>query len=136
MRPKVGALSFSRKREKESALAPRLSVRVTTLAWRRRIEGGKQTLQQQVAARHVVPSQNDDNVAKTPVVKFGRAVIDDPSNMVYIPRLKHELITADFNSEVPTGSQGETLRDLVDDLDFNDQRSFGLYMLRRYGILQ
>jgi hypothetical protein len=86
--------------------------------------------------RHHIVEQNDDNVAKTPVVKFGRAVIDDPSNMVYIPRLKHELITADFNSEVPTGSQGETLRDLVDDLDFNDQRSFGLYMLRRYGILQ
>ncbi|MGD1037034.1 MAG: hypothetical protein ABR878_07510 [Roseiarcus sp.] len=86
--------------------------------------------------RHHIVEQNDDNVAKTPFAKFGRATIDDPSNIVYIARLKHELITADFNSEVPVGSQGQTLRDLVDDLDFDDQRSFGLYMLRRYGILQ
>jgi hypothetical protein len=86
--------------------------------------------------RHHIVEQNDDNVAKTPVVKFGRAKIDDPSNLVYIPRLKHELVTADFNSEVPVGSPGETLRDLVDDLDFDEQRSFGFYMLRRYGILQ
>ena len=86
--------------------------------------------------RHHIVEQNDDNVAKTPVAKFGRATIDDPSNLVYIPRLKHELVTADFNSEVPVGSPGETLRDLVDDLDFDEQRSFGFYMLRRYGILQ
>lgn len=86
--------------------------------------------------RHHIVEQNDDNVAKTPVVKFGRATIDDPSNLVYIPRLKHELITADFNSVVPVSPPGQTLRDLVDDLDFDEQRSFGFYILRKYGILQ
>jgi hypothetical protein len=39
--------------------------------------------------RHHIVEQNDDNVAKTAVVKFGRAAIDDPSNIVYIARLKH-----------------------------------------------
>jgi len=80
--------------------------------------------------------QNDDNVAKTVFEKFGRSAIDDPSNIVYIPRLKHEQITADFNITVDADPQKRTLREIVGEMDFNQQRDFGYKILRKYGILQ
>ena len=47
---------------------------------------------------HHIVQQNSSNVAKSPaefrVEKFGRNAIDAPSNTVWIPRLKHNLITA------------------------------------------
>ncbi len=80
--------------------------------------------------------QNDDNIAKTTLAKFGRPAIDDPSNIVYIPRLKHELITAEFNSKVDKDPQNRPLREIVDEMDFAQQRAIGLDMLRKYGILK
>jgi hypothetical protein len=47
---------------------------------------------------HHIVEQNPANLAKSPIEilieKFGRDVIDSPSNLVWVPRLKHELITA------------------------------------------
>ena len=47
--------------------------------------------------RHHVVEQNPDNVAKSaavaPIDKFGRPAVDDPSNLVWVPTLKHEQIT-------------------------------------------
>ena len=46
--------------------------------------------------------QNPDNVAKSPLVaaieKFGRAALDDPSNIVWVPTLKHEQITGYYSA--------------------------------------
>ena len=86
--------------------------------------------------RHHGVEQNDDNVAKIVFVKFGRAAIEDPSNSFYIPRLKHELISADYSRLVDKDSLGRTFREVVDELDFDQQRAIGLAMLRKYGILK
>jgi hypothetical protein len=86
--------------------------------------------------RHHGVEQNDDNVAKIVFVKFGRAAIEDPSNTVYIPRLKHELISADYSRLVDKDPLGRTFREVVDELDFDQQRAIGLEMLRKYGILK
>lgn len=80
--------------------------------------------------------QNDDNVAKNAFEKFGRPAIDDPSHITYIPRLKHELITADYNCIVDNDPRKRTFREIVDELDFDQQRTVGLDMLRKYGILK
>ncbi len=86
--------------------------------------------------RHHIVEQNDDNIAKIIFAKFGRPAIEDPSNIVYIPRLKHELISAEFSSEDADDTQGRIIRDVVDELDFEQQRAIGLDTLRKYGILQ
>jgi hypothetical protein len=85
---------------------------------------------------HHEVEQNDDNIAKTVLSKFGRDAIDDPSNTVNIPRLKHELISADYSRKVDDDPSGRTFREVVDELDFDQQRAIGLAMLRKYGILQ
>ncbi|MBV8473011.1 MAG: hypothetical protein JO107_02780 [Hyphomicrobiales bacterium] len=88
---------------------------------------------------HHIVEQNPDNIAKSPldfvVEKFGRGVIDDPSNVVWVPRLMRELITAYYNakdSDDPTC----THRQMVNQLDFSGQYAAGLEALRRYGVLQ
>lgn len=90
--------------------------------------------------RHHIVEQNDDNVAKSPAIeeieKFGRQVIDDPSNIVWVPRLKHELISNFYSSEDLNDTAGRRHRQVVDDLDYADQRAAGLDALRRYGVLQ
>ena len=63
--------------------------------------------------RHHIVEQNDDNVTKGDVVrevtfvlrKFGRDLIDGDSNVVWIPRFKHEEITNEYNSEPKTGNR-------------------------------
>jgi hypothetical protein len=54
--------------------------------------------------RHHLVQQNPGNVAKSPgnvrVDKFGRYALDAPSNLVWIPRSKHQLITDYYNSIV------------------------------------
>ena len=51
--------------------------------------------------RHHIVEQNPANLAKSPVagpiLKFGRAALEDPRNIVWIPRTKHELITGFYN---------------------------------------
>ena len=63
--------------------------------------------------RHHIVEQNDDNVEKEALVKFGRDALDDPSNLVWAPRLKHELITGYYNEIDPGDLQGRSRRDVI-----------------------
>jgi hypothetical protein len=89
---------------------------------------------------HHVVEQNSDNVVKSRLgltaEKFGRAALDDPANIVSIPTLKHEQITGYYNSleseEIPRIRH----RDVINQLDFADQRDAGLAALRLFGVLQ
>jgi hypothetical protein len=80
---------------------------------------------------HHIVEQNAANRSK-----FGDAAIDDPSNIVYIPRLKHEEISAYFNSKPNKTSPYRTFRDSVADLAFQAQREEGLTVLRNVGVLK
>ncbi len=94
--------------------------------------------------RHHIVEQNDANVAKgqdawniRPVlIKFGRDVIDDNSNTVWIPRFKHEQITSEYNSKPENGQPFSRFQDYVNTLDFDKQRQIGLEKLRKYGVLK
>lgn len=90
--------------------------------------------------RHHVVEQNPDNVAKSPLAatieKFGRATLDDPSNIVWVPTLKHEQITGYYNAKDVDDGAERLHRQVVDELDFAGQRAAGLEALRRYGALK
>ena len=90
--------------------------------------------------RHHILEQNPDNVAKSPIEiaieKFGRNVIDDPSNIVWVPRLKHELITGYYNSKAAGDSQGRLYRQVVNAMDYQSQYEAGLAALQMFGVLQ
>ena len=90
--------------------------------------------------RHHIVEQNDDNIAKSPLEsvteKFGRDVIDDPSNVIWVPRLKHELITAYYNSKAARDTLGRLYRQVVNAMDYQDQREAGLAALRMFGVMQ
>jgi hypothetical protein len=92
--------------------------------------------------RHHIVEQNPDNLAKeglalmSSVKKFGRDVIDNPPNIVWIPRLKHESITNLYNSRIVGDPAGRILRQSVNEMDFNDQRAFGLDALRKSDVLR
>ena len=86
--------------------------------------------------RHHIVEQNDDNIGKEVVVKFGRDAIDDPGNLVWVPRLKHELITAYYNEIDADDPQGRRRRDVIGEYDFETQRENGLAALRKFGVLQ
>jgi hypothetical protein len=68
------------------------------------------------------------------VEKFGREALDDPSNLVWIPRLKHEQITAFYNSKPVVG--GPTQREIIGKMDFSQQRAIGLQQMREKGVLK
>lgn len=90
--------------------------------------------------QHHIVGQNRDNVLKTPikvsVEKFGWNLIDAPSNLVWIPRLKHELITGYYNSKVEGDPYGRLRRQIINEGDFAAQREAGLQALRLFGVLQ
>jgi hypothetical protein len=90
--------------------------------------------------QHHIVEQNPDNVAKSPLAarieKFGQAALDDPSNLVWVPRLKHEQITAYYNALEVAGQPGPLHRDVIGQLDFASQREAGLEALCRYGVLK
>ena len=86
--------------------------------------------------QHHIVEQNPNNVAKNIVVKFGRDQLDDPNNIVWVPRLKHEQITVEYNSQVRTPTGTQKLRDVINDGDFETQYEKGLEMLRKYGVLK
>jgi len=90
--------------------------------------------------RHHIVEQNPANVAKSPtatlILKFGRPALEDPGNIVWIPRTKHELITAYFNSEDPDDPAGRIRRRLVGEMDFEDQLQTGLAAMQLFGVLQ
>jgi hypothetical protein len=79
--------------------------------------------------RHHIVEQNDANRAK-----FGDAMIDSPDNIVWVPRLKHEKITAYYNGR-PRRDE-PTFRETTSALDFEGQKQVGLAMLRQYGVLK
>jgi hypothetical protein len=89
---------------------------------------------------HHIVEQNPANILKSPVEviveKFGRNLIDSPSNLVWIPRLKHELITAFYNSKIGPYPDDPLRRQVVNTGDFATQREAGLAALRRFGVLQ
>jgi hypothetical protein len=91
---------------------------------------------------HHVVEQNDDNIEKSvdiidlPLVKFGRDAIDDRNNIVWVPRLKHEKITADYNRKISGDLPARRVRDAINEMDYDAQRAAGLAKLREYGILQ
>jgi hypothetical protein len=90
--------------------------------------------------RHHIVEQNPDNVAKSPLAaaieKFGRAALDDPSNIVWAPTLTHEQITGYYNALERSDQPGVLHRDVVDQLDFAAQRAAGLDALRKFGVLK
>jgi len=90
--------------------------------------------------RHHSVEQNPDNLAKSAVAetigKFGRAAVDDPGNIVWVPTLKHEQITGDYNSLENAKVPGILHRDIVNELDFAGQRDAGLEALCLIGVLQ
>ena len=68
--------------------------------------------------------------------KFGRKLIDDPSNLVWVPRLRHEQITAYYNQIDPDDPLRRRRRDVINENDFDTQRAIGLSILRKFGVLQ
>ena len=85
--------------------------------------------------KHHIVEQNDDNVRKRAAEKFGWAAIDDSINVVWVPHFPHIEISAAYSS-IPNNDGGPTLRERVKNLDYSQQREFGLYMLRKYGVLK
>jgi hypothetical protein len=91
---------------------------------------------------HHVVEQNDDNVAKDDFAiaeslrRFGYEALNDPSNLVYVPRLKHEQITAAYNRRFKDDPQGRLTRQVISAEDFNTQREAGLAALREAGVLK
>jgi hypothetical protein len=90
--------------------------------------------------QHHMVEQNPANVEKTPaeieLEKFGRNLIDARSNLVWVPRLKHELITGYYNSKVNEDPGALLRRAEVNKLDFDDQRAYALRILRMFGVLK
>jgi hypothetical protein len=92
--------------------------------------------------QHHIVEQNPDNVAKDSVslaellLKFGQEALDDPSNLAWVPRLKHEQVTAEYNSKYLDNLVYPLTREVVTAMDFNAQREAGLDALRRAGVLK
>jgi hypothetical protein len=91
--------------------------------------------------RHHIVEQTDANIEKgiqplgECLQKFGRDKIEDPSNIVWVPRLKHELISAAYSRKVG-GPGTPTLRQSLSQSDFASQRAAGLEVLRTHGVLK
>jgi hypothetical protein len=90
--------------------------------------------------RHHIVEQNPANLAKSPfaaiIEKFGRAALEDPRNIVWIPRTKHELITGYFNGKDQNDSAGRIRRRVGGEMDFEDQFQAGLDVMGLFGVLQ
>ena len=91
--------------------------------------------------QHHIVEENPANVAKDGAAaerarKFGYDALDDPSNTVYVPRLKHEQISAAYNRSYLDNPVYPRMRVVVSAMDFNAQREAGLQALRQVGVLQ
>jgi hypothetical protein len=87
---------------------------------------------------HHLVQANPGNVAKDRdiFVRFGSEAINDPNNIVRIPRVKHRLITNYYNETDPEDPQGRRRRQVESEKDFNTQREDGLAVLRLFGVLE
>jgi hypothetical protein len=85
--------------------------------------------------QHHIVGQNDDNLAKEALEKFGSDLINDPSNIIWIPRLQHECVSAAY-SRNSDGPGSALVREVINELDFNQQREAGLKILRDCGTLK
>jgi len=89
---------------------------------------------------HHLVQQNSSNVAKSRIEiaaeKFGWDVIDAPSNTVWIPRVKHRLITDYYNSTDPNDPSGRLRRQVVSEMSYDAQYADALATLRMFGVLQ
>jgi hypothetical protein len=70
------------------------------------------------------------------LVKFGREKLDDPRNLVWVPRLKHEKITTRYNRRADGDPRRRRLRDVINEMDFEAQRKEGLKILRELKVLK
>jgi hypothetical protein len=92
--------------------------------------------------QHHIVEQNAANVAKDGEVvnvlllKFGYEALDDPSNLVWIPRLLHARITDEYSSKYLDNPIYPLTREVVSAMDFDAQREAGLDALRRAGALK
>lgn len=93
--------------------------------------------------RHHIVEQNPANIEKDVpeeslglLDKFGRRRLDDQSNLAWVPRLKHEKITAYYNSLDHADPFNRRLRTIVKGMDFEQQRQFGLKAMREFGVLK
>jgi hypothetical protein len=92
--------------------------------------------------QHHIVGQNPANVVKHDpapdhiLEKFGRGKIDDPDNIVWVPRLKHEDITAYYNSKDNDDPLKRTRWKVINEMDFAEQRATGLDILRNLGVLR
>jgi hypothetical protein len=85
--------------------------------------------------QHHIVNQNDANLAKDVFLKFGSDLINDPSNVIWIPRLQHECVNAEYSSS-SKGPGSPTVRDLTNKIDFAQQFEIGLRILRKCGALK
>jgi A nuclease family of the HNH/ENDO VII superfamily with conserved AHH len=89
---------------------------------------------------HHIVEQNPANLNKSPIEifieKYGSDLINSPSNLVWVPRLKHELITGYYNSLEPGDDLGRLHRQVVSAKEFAEQREAGLDAMRRFGVLK
>ena len=88
---------------------------------------------------HHLVQQNKINIKKSAienlVEKFGWNVINAPSNRVWIPRVKHMIITDYYASKDPDNLTRRR-REVVRDMDYYDQYADALRTLRLFGVLQ
>ncbi|MFC0241262.1 hypothetical protein [Rhodopseudomonas telluris] len=93
-------------------------------------------LQNEVGKRR--PGYDDHHIVEKTWAEwfgFGRSDIDDPSNLVSIPRLKHWQITGWYMTENEDFG-GLSPREYLADKDWNERRRVGLHALRRFGVLK
>lgn len=89
---------------------------------------------------HHLVQRNDGNIAKSPadvcIEKFGWNAINAPSNRVWIPRVKHRLITDWYNCTDPNDLAGRLRRQVVSGMDYEAQYQDALATLYMFGVLQ
>jgi hypothetical protein len=85
--------------------------------------------------QHHIVGQTDDNLAKKALEKFGSEAINYPSNIIWIPRLQHECVSAAY-SRNSDGVGSLLVREVINKLDFSQQREAGLKILRDCGTLE
>jgi hypothetical protein len=85
--------------------------------------------------QHHIVCQTDDNLAKKALEKFGSEAINYPSNIIWIPRLQHECVSAAY-SRNSDGVGSLLVREVINKLDFSQQREAGLKILRDCGTLE